>query len=401
MRVKATVILVSALLLLSFLAIPIHQVHAATTKLVITPSTTTKGIGDVGSTFSTAIDVVNVTGLYGFDLNVTWNNTLITLNSASHITELNAIWGTNPGWFMVPDPISRNVTGSYRLAAASLQNSFTKIGSQALFTLTFRVLGVSSNNDKTTSIHFSTNTLADADSNPIANDPSDGQYTMTGTQPAIFMDPTNATCKIFNTTGKFDISLRMTSGVNVAGFQFEIDFNTTLLNYTGYTRRGLDGIITVTDDEVNGKIKGSIGPSTPISGSQPLLNITLIPSYFHVWKNMQAFTTWQNKPNGTIFYQEANLTYSSEPTLRYVRGSIYQISVGADVAYHWNPKKGDCADLNGVVDITDLTGMAQFYDITPSSGYWTEKSLKYDLTKVDIDKIDLFDLIVIASNFGK
>lgn len=399
MKLKLAAILVVCMLALAFLAIPIRQVHAAPTQLVFDPSSVTKNPGDAGSTFTWPVKVVDVENLYGFDINVTWNNALLTFKTVSYTTELNAIW-TATHWEMF---INRTAVtggiGSYKLVAFSTQNEFDlPTGSQALFTITFNIVGQSSNHDKTTTLDFVTAKLSDKNANPITNTPVDGTYTMTGTKPTVSMSPTTVLASILNS--EFTVTLRMTDAIDVNGFGFEVHFDTTLLDYVSVTWGDL-GSGTVTPDESGGKVTGNVGPHVPsLNGAHDLAGLKFKASNYHVWKN-PSITPWQNILTGTIFYQTAELTYPSDSTLHYVRSSVLEINVGSDVTYTWSPIKGD-VNLSGLVDIFDLAAVAGFYEITPTNHptLWDSAEPRYELTIAFGEQIiDLYDLIVIASNW--
>jgi hypothetical protein len=184
----------------------------------------------------------------------------------------------------------------------------------------------------------------------------------------------------------------------VQGFEFEIHFNTTLLNYTNVAWGAL-GSGTLSANEATGVITGSVGPSTPVTGTHWLLNITFNATYYHIWKNEATIPGWKNNQTGTIFFQEANVSYPTGPDLRYERGVLNEIEVGPDVTYTWWPIKGDIY-LDGTVDIADLLGVANYYDVTPGDPLWADAQ-KYELTNAGEEEIiDLYDLIIIACNYG-
>jgi hypothetical protein len=195
------------------------------------------------------------------------------------------------------------------------------------------------------------------------------------------MTPTTKTCRKYGET--FTISINMSNAYNVTDFEFEIHFNTTLLDYSSITWNGWgDGTLIL--DEPTGNITGSTS-GTRLSGEQTLISIEFKAACYHMWKDLLG---WVNDQSGTIFIQWANLSYPSGPDLGYVKGGLNQISVGPDFAYKFSPIQGDI-DNNGVVEITDLRTVSAFYDLTSST---------YNLT--GDNTIDIFDLVVVGSNFG-
>jgi hypothetical protein len=199
------------------------------------------------------------------------------------------------------------------------------------------------------------------------------------------MSPTSKTCRKYDET--FTVAITVSNEFDVTDFEFEVHYNTTLLDYSGITWNAW-GTGTITVDEANGKITGSTTGS-PISGATTLVMIQFNATYYRVWKDESKVQGWKNDQSGLIYIQTANLSYPTSPNLNYVRGgSQNQISVGPDVAYTFSPIQGD-VDNNGVVDVFDLRTAAAFYD---------QANTTYDLNGDGI--IDIFDMVIMARNFG-
>jgi len=183
----------------------------------------------------------------------------------------------------------------------------------------------------------------------------------------------------------FTEAISISKGENVQGFSFEISYNATLLNVVGISWNAW-GSGTYTVDMASGNLSGYTSGG-PINGNMILITITFNASFYHIWK---AIPGWANDLAGSIYIQSANLTYSGGPEVGYVRGggAQNQINVGSDVAYTFSPIQGDINN-DGKVDIFDLRTM---------SAYYGQQNPTYDL--VGRGAIDLFDLVVIASNFG-
>jgi hypothetical protein len=170
--------------------------------------------------------------------------------------------------------------------------------------------------------------------------------------------------------------------VNVTSLKFEIHYNATLLNCTGVTLTAW-GSGTVTIDKINGVVNGSTS-GIPLNDNQALIGIRFISTYYHIWKNLPG---WTNDISDIIFIQSANLTSSSQPDRTYIRATTNQINIGPDVTYTFSPIKGD-VNNDGKVDIQDLSTEAFYYD---------QINTTYNL--VGDPQIDIYDLVVIASNF--
>lgn len=347
----------------------------------VEPALIEKTLSDVGSTFEVNISVQNVIDLFGFDFNVTWDSTLLTLVGAEYQNELNSIWGSG-NWAMI-----KNESGSgwYKLVATSTSSSFD--GTHPMVRLTFRV--EYSESVKETPIHFDTHKLSNSHYTAILHLASDGTYTMQGSKPRLDLDPTDNTCRIYNETFSFKVNL--TSGANINGFRFEIHFNSTLLDYSSITWNAW-GSGTTNADENNGILTGSTSGSE-MNGTRTLITVKFRVAFYHIWRSSP---NWTNNLTDTIFIQEANLSISGVPDLRYERGGINQITVGPDFAYTFSPIPGD-VNNDGTVDLYDLRAEAYYFGVKQGDPGWSAAST-YDLDDNGI--IDIFDLRTIAANYG-
>jgi len=346
----------------------------------INPQLTEKTIDDVGESFKVDVTITGVTDLRGFDFNVTWENSLLTLASVDYTTTLNNIWGSG-NWEC---PVEQSGAGYYKLVAVSTANSFTSTGPTPLYELTFTVQDPQSNFPRQTPIQFDTHKLSDSQADPIPNTVSDGTYTISGETPTLQMSPTSKTCRKYGET--FTVSIAVSNEFDVTDFEFEIHYNTTLLDYASRTWDAW-GSGTITVNEADGIITGSTSGGA-INGPRTLVTIQFSAAYHRIWKDESKIPGWKNDQSGVIYIQSAKLSYPSSPDLSYVRGGTQnQISVGPEVAYTFSPIQGDI-DNNGSVDVTDLRTVAVYFDQANST---------YDLNGNGV--IDIFDLVLIGANF--
>ena len=399
MKLRLRAVLIVYLLSLAILAASINpSAFAASTKLNTDPATVQKSYAP-NEYFGWTINITDVSGLYGFEIKIEWNNSLITFQTVSYTANLNDMWGAGQWYKFINETGVSSGTGFYRLIAFGMSPAPSFTGNHQLFTVTFKVQDPLSNHNRTTLLHFATNKLSDIDSGPITNTPVDGLYTVLGSStPAISMTPGNKICRKLNET--FTTTISLANAYSVNGFGFEIHFNTTLLNYTSCAWGDLGDGGPLNANEATGVVTGKVGPATtPITGTHTLLTITWKASLNHIWKSEVAIPTWKNNQTGTIFFQKANLTYPSDSTLFYEKDVTYEFTVGSDFAYKWSPIKGDVY-LNGNVGIDDLVGVCGYYDVKEGDGLWSNAS-KFELTYTGAPKIiDLYDLVIIASNFG-
>lgn len=181
----------------------------------------------------------------------------------------------------------------------------------------------------------------------------------------------------------FIVNIDVATESNITDFEFELDFNTTLLDYSDINWSAW-GTGTVTVDEMGGKLTGHTWGGM-ISGSQTLVSLKFNATLHHIWKNLPG---WVNDQNGKIFIQAANLSYPGPVKIRYERGGSNEINVGPDSTYTFSPIQGD-VDNSGLVDIFDLRTVAAYYD---------QGNATYNLTGDSI--IDIFDLVIIGVNYN-
>jgi hypothetical protein len=349
------------------------------TLIYIDPPLTEKTFGDVGTDFWVNVAVEDIADLWGFDFNVTWDNTLITLVGVDFNTTLDAMYGVD-GWFVASNETS---LGYYQLAAVGLNAGFTSTGTAPLATLQFHVENPPNNGNWQTPLHFVTDKLSNSTWSPITHTVGDGLYKITGKAPTLTTIPTSKTCRTYNET--FTVAINISDASNVEDFRFEIRYNATLLDVAGVSWNAWGG--TCTADEVNGILTGYASGSA-VSGNMTLLTITFNVTYHHIWKDESTVSGWTNIQTGTVYFQWANLSYASGPDLAYVKGGLNQINVGPDFAYTFSPIRGDI-DNNGQVNVFDVRTVAAFYDTINSD---------YNLTGDPI--IDIYDLVIVGSNFG-
>ena len=189
---KLATILLAITLLCGILPLAIiPTVKAGDTTLSTDPDPISKAYGDIGNTFPLDVNIADVTDLYGFEIKLTWENSLITFKTVDYTTTLNALWGAN--WQKV---FNETGAGYYRLVVVAQTPAVPYTGSDTLFTVTFHIENKISNViTLSTPIAFNIAKLSDNNANPITVTLDDGLYQISPHRPSLqlgLIDPNPA-----------------------------------------------------------------------------------------------------------------------------------------------------------------------------------------------------------------
>jgi hypothetical protein len=366
------------------------------TMLSMNPYIVQKGYSDVSSTFPFTVNIASVTDLFGFEIKITWDSSVLTTAPVvSYTSLLDEMWGLKSAekW---DDPIHELSAGSYRLVATKkgvLEDGFT--GTHDLITLTFTVDSPGDINwMKTSALRIEVHKLSDKSSNEIDHIIYDGTYRIWGVTPVLDMTSPDDYCRELDE--EYKVKVAVSNEYRVLGVALEIKYDTLLLDYVGYTGDWAGATYTVTDDSGAGTVKCTITHTTELDGPGPndIITIKFEAVYAHIRKQVTGYV---NDLTGNDYFANANLTYAdSYPILQYLRGgSANKVNVGyegsgGEMVYTFSPIQGD-VNNDGEVAVFDLVTVAGIYDSTSSV---------YNLVGPTEDGlIDIFDLVYIASNF--
>jgi hypothetical protein len=394
MKTKLLVVSLLTLLFAGLLGagLNISRVAAATT-LIIDPSSVTKSPGDVGTPFTVSVKVQDVADLYGFDIKITWDNTLITFASLDN-TPLSIIW---PGGIFEPLPLPGYQTGAGYVRYAAIDTpavpgapGFT--GSGALFKITFNVVKAC-NFVLSTTIHFdAASKLSDSGGNQIVAPMTDGTYQMSATVPDLefaVVDPTPS--KPFEYCKTFQIKVYVTHiCANLKDYNLVILYDALLLKLTGVDWTG--GVLGGTSDGAS-YAESPPGTITVVDtggivwSGDPGLLFTLT---FHIEFDDRLEHIWRNTSPHTLLAQ----ILFGNAQLSFLEGTIPMsgIAMPSPQTITVNLIQGD-VDCDGNVDVFDLRTVAAWFDqaVPPAPA-------KYDIKTTG--NIDIFDLVLVAANFG-
>jgi len=360
--------------------------------------------GVEGSEFSVDVYIGNVVDLWGFDFELTWNSSLLSLVSAEYENQLNALWGENQ-WYIVNN---ETTAGWYKLTALALSPATGFSGTAPLVKLTFRVeygpCYIEPDYQLQTRLHFALVKLSNSEADPICAQVQDGAYIIHAVKPWLKMSYTRnfsnkITCRKLGET--FTLQIVIIDAFKVSGFEIEIHYNTTLIKPISINWGNLSTFLPgpyitkkYTVDEENGLIRFSVSENVtagaPLAyGDGVLAEVTFNATKTRIWKKCAE---WENYLFDMITFTDWNITVRC-PTIHFLTDDLVHIS---NAEYWYMPIQGDI-NSDGDVDILDLRTVAYYYEVKQGDPGWTEAS-KYDLNCDGI--IDIYDLTLITTKYG-
>lgn len=386
MKTKLIVILMLSSLIAGIMvtAVSIRPVAAAGT-IAITPSPINKTPTELNSFFDVFVEV-STTDLFGFDIKITWDNSLIIFSALDN-TLLSTVWPQ--GYF---EPLNANPphyqTGvGYVRYAAVATGGQGHTGTVNLFKLTFQIVKAC-NFEWSTAIHFDTVKLSDSNYTPIIVTATDGQYHMSATVPDVTFVLVNPNpSKPFEYCKTFEVEVYASHiCAQMTDYDLTILYTAELLKFVDVDYWGTAFGSGHIDNSIAGSVRVWIDPvASPLTGD----SILLFALTFHVEFNDDINHIWRVNAAHTLPAQISVRNDVGE--FSYVEGHIpiTGITLPTPLALTIILIRGD-VDCNGKVDVFDLRCVAAYYDqATP---------VKYDLTMDGM--IDIFDLVVVATNFG-
>jgi len=363
-------------------------------QLYIAVTPINKNPSDVGKQFTVSVTLSDFANLMGFDIQLTWDNSLISFVSADK-TPLSALW---PTW---NSAFENSGAGFYELAASSISTAASNSGASVLYTVTFKILK-SSNFPLSTPIYFTVVKLSDNATpvpNPIFVTAANGLYTMNGASPDLEFtvlkwdkgtsawDPTSAPYQFVYGT-KFEVQVSVTdisANSPLQDYDVKISFANTLASFVDVDAWGIFGTGTV-DTSVANVVDVSGSSVTGWSGTTVLLFTLKFEVQFaleadHIWKyGSQNYLTF------TIGVADATLSFGSLGSIGY-SGITKPTALTIEVDFI----RGDVECL-GTVTSADIGDVAYYY------GQPASVKPEYDLNNDGI--IDIYDIVTIATNYG-
>lgn len=391
MKTKILVAIMLSSLLAGILvsAVSIKPAAANPDAIYINPASTTMNWSDLNSFFDVYVDV-QINDLFAFDLNITWDNNLITFSSLDN-SSLYGVW-TQGFYEPLPGTGYQTGAGYIRFAAVATGGSgYT--GTGHLFKLTFQVVKAS-NIQLSTSIHFKTVKLSDSQADTIIVDVTDGTYTMNARKPDLEFEFIGTNSTNFGAT--FQIEVNATDCYDLDDYNLVILYDHSLLNLTGVDWTG--GVLGDTSDNASytespaGTINVVDTGGLTWTGTRGLL-FTL--SFKVKSSGDTAPHIWRTNNQGPLY---AFITLY-DATLSFIEGTITKtgITLPSDLHIVVNLIQGD-VNLDGSVDaVFDLRTVAAFFDKTSDDPQWSTGA---NISQYDIKSdgtIDIFDLVKVAT----
>ena len=330
----------------------------------------------LNTTFTVDVNIANVSMLYGFQFRLEWNSSL--LNLTDYDVKI------PPQWTM-----DYNVTiiapGNFSLAVTALSPSPPFTGSTTLASLTFEIVYDPIYPENVgCSLALENVTIVDPDVKPIVRLVYSGNYSCYSTKTKLVLMPQDLMAYMVPT--EFDVDINVTNVVDLYAFEFELTYNTTLLELI--VEEGVDITIpctfakwNVTEDDSSGHVLVRVEDISPSArnGTRTLATIPFKVIGF-VWN------TTRTSANCTLAFSSHELNSTSLEEIQHdvVNGT-----------YRYTPIQGDL-NMDGTVNIFDIILAAIAFGSEPGDPNWNPRAdLNCD------GNVDIFDIILIAVNFGR
>jgi hypothetical protein len=396
MKTKLMVAIMLTSLLAGMLAVvPIRPAGAVgNATLSITPSTVTRNPPIIDSFFDVFVEVTTDTGLFGFDLKVMWDDdTLVNLDNATSWTNtatlLGQIWTT--GWYPVMFEVGGGGGGGGYLRVVALSTGEDYTGTHSLINLHFQIM-------KSCNFYLHTHITIDNVVNPpklsdkfwqsitvTALNP--GLFEVTATTPDLELVLVNPDIlKPFEYCKTFEVEVYASHiCAQMTDYDLTILYNAELLRFVDIDYWGVFGT-GIVDGSTLGVVHVWMAPGVAHMGD----SLLLFALTFHIEFDDRIEHIWRvNAPQQL----DAQISIKSDVgEFSFLEGiiPITGITLPPPITVTVDLIQGD-VDCNGKVDVFDLRCLAASYDkSTPE---------KYDLTNDTPHYIDIFDLVVVATNF--
>jgi hypothetical protein len=240
------------------------------------------------STFNITVKVDNIPadpGLVGLEFNITWNPSLLNGVAVQeimfHEVTPPALWDNIWQIKKVVANNSVNYAFTFQDISAAISGGYAPIsGSHIVANITLRVVGMGES-----ALHFYVSNLGDSIGGSIAHDTYDGFFRNLPPPPPkppalLYVDPPMISNVGLTPGSDFSVDVDVINASDVAGLEFSLGFNATLLNANSVISGifiPLAATINSEIDNATGLVKFNVSTSSPMNGDGILAQID-----FHV-----------------------------------------------------------------------------------------------------------------------
>ena len=281
---------------------------------------------------------------------------------------------------------SSNVSYAYTYydVAGAVSGGYAPVsGNHTIANITLKVVGVGK-----CSLQFSNTVLGDQFANDIPHQNNNGFFSNLAPPPPpkaalLYVDPAKIEDPNLTVSHNFTINVGIINASDLSALEFKLGFNASVLHANSVASGSfIPGSVTpITQiDNTAGFVRFNVSLSTSLTGDG---NVTVVQ--FHVEAD--------NVRNSTLHLYEVKLVNST--------GQILPFTLTADGSF--TNARALLGDLNhdDIVDISDAIMAAKAFGSHLGDNNWNpEADVAPSYPSTDPDTIDVFDLIVLASNFG-
>jgi len=264
--------LIMLIVLISTLTFNSNIVLSQETPLVYVDPLTVTGLPP-SSEFTIAVKIANVTELYGFDLQLRWNPTI--LDYISHTAKIPVETFPNGVLHQTILTIKNEANasgGTYWLSASSMYPAQSFNGSGTFFEIAFRVISRGR-----CLLEIYSHDLARLNASAISHNVEHGFFDNYVPTPAdISVDPNKVINADLTPSHNFTVDVNLEGVVDLKDLEFWLEYNTTVLDLMEVMANpSLSATVEIM--ETSGRMRLVAVASPPISGDLTLANLT-----FHV-----------------------------------------------------------------------------------------------------------------------
>jgi hypothetical protein len=237
----------------------------------------------VGNSFTISLKIFNVTGLYGFDIKLRWNPSILNYTSRQLRVPVETYadgvlhTGDSGDPLKVKDSVNATA-GTYQIAYATMSPAPSFNGSGTVFNMTFKVLA-----QGRMLLEIFSSKLSDKDAVMIDHEVQSGFFQNYTPLPGnVYMTPSRVVDPALVPCTNFTVNIKLEKVYYLDQFEFWIAYNNSILETEEVTINETfppsQTEVTVNEGEGKVKVKGWLLPAQPSFTG----NITLSTMKFHV-----------------------------------------------------------------------------------------------------------------------